>query len=67
MKATKLAVNGKVYTVERASENTVELLGPRGGAAVLVKNVHTGRWVLIVDTNSRKPRTFAVDQMAEVA
>lgn len=63
--ANKMLVNGKSYTVARMGEKIIELLGPRGGAALLVKNIHTGRWVLIVDANNGRgrPRTVAVESM----
>ncbi len=60
--ANKMLVNGKVYTVVSMSDRGADLRGPRGGAAILVKNIHSGKWVLI-EGNSTRPRVYAVTQM----
>jgi hypothetical protein len=43
-----VVINGTPYRVTRSSNRTVELSGPRGGKAVLVRNVHSGRWGFII-------------------
>lgn len=61
----KMTVNGKAFTVTKASDKTVELVGPRGGHAALIKNIHSGAWVLIV-FSGRNPRTYAIDSLEVV-
>jgi hypothetical protein len=53
-------VNGKTYTVKnafRTGAGVIELIGPRGGSAVLVQNVPTGRWTLLTMQGYRAKET----------
>lgn len=58
-KTKTMKVNGKAYTVTSASDKIVQLTGPRGGEAMLVKNVHSGRWILI-EGNGLHPRVSEI-------
>ncbi|GAC1455458.1 MAG: hypothetical protein PVSMB1_04920 [Gemmatimonadaceae bacterium] len=60
-----VTVNGMTYSIVKAGKCWMDLRGPRGGEAMLIQNIHTGRWVLIVG-NTRRPRVYAVESM-EVA
>jgi len=64
-KTALMKINGKMYTVVKAGEHTIQLAGPRGGEYLLVQNIHTGRWVLIKG-NTVRPTVWAVSQMEAV-
>lgn len=61
MSTTKpMTVNGKKFTVVRVGAAIVQLVGPRGGEAMLVQNKHSLQWVLI-EGATRRPRVSAID------
>ena len=60
MTTKTMMVNGKIWMVTRASDKIVQLVGPRGGEALLVKNIHSGRWAFIVGTREVAIRSMEV-------
>lgn len=55
-----VTVNGKQYTVVKAGKFGMDLVGPRGGSAMLVQNIHSGRWVFIVGVREVAIRSIEV-------
>jgi hypothetical protein len=55
-------VNGRTLKVTKASPVGVDLAGPRGGRLCMVRNVHTGQWILLVGCGKRiSPEAVGVD------
>lgn len=63
----QIRVNGRRrFTVSRATPNTVELTGPRGADAFMVRNVHSGQWRLLFGMTTRGPRCNEAVESVEV-
>ena len=57
----QVKVNGKRYTVEKAGECGADLVGPRGGHASVVQNIHSGRWTLIHSATARAEAVTSIE------
>jgi hypothetical protein len=56
--AKTLIVNGTRYAVKRASDKMISLIGQKGGEALLVRNIHSGAWALIVGSRETPIRSL---------
>lgn len=53
-------VNGKAFRIDGVTGEMVHLSGPRGGWAVLVKNIKSGAWRIATERGDKLVQTFEV-------
>ena len=62
-KGQAIKINGSDFTVIVAGANLIQLAGKRGAVHVIVRNVHSGRWIFLRN-GMREERITSIEAAA---